>query len=277
MGQQEEVHARHILVRAARRREGERGGQGQDQAIIARLKNGEDFAKLAKEETEDPSGKANGGDLGYFTKDQMVPEFSKVAFKLKKGEISEPVKTQFGWHVIKVEDKRIKPAPKFEEVKPQIAIGRARRRPRWCTSCAPGPRSRSSQGGGEKKPDAAKPDDKKPEIRRRSAAIAAPSNTRHAPALCRASRYVGTSAHPSHHGTPAAPHETPCPPISPLAPKPVPDMPAIAGVRLATAAAGIRYRAHRRAAGAVRKAPRSPACSRSRNAPPRRWNGAARI
>ena len=70
--------------------------------------------------TEDPSGKANGGDLGYFTKEQMVPEFSKVAFELKKGEISGPVKTQFGWHVIKVEDKRTKPAPKFDEVKGQI-------------------------------------------------------------------------------------------------------------------------------------------------------------
>ncbi len=70
--------------------------------------------------TEDPSGKANGGDLGYFTKDQMVPEFSDVAFKLDKGQISEPVKTQFGWHVIKVEDKRVKPVPNFEQVKPQI-------------------------------------------------------------------------------------------------------------------------------------------------------------
>ena len=79
-------------------------------AVIARLKKGEDFAKIAKEMTEDPSGKANGGDLGYFTKEQMVPEFSEVAFKLDKGQISDPVKTQFGWHVIKVEDKRTKPS-----------------------------------------------------------------------------------------------------------------------------------------------------------------------
>jgi len=70
--------------------------------------------------TEDPSGKANGGDLGYFTKDQMVPEFAEAAFKLNKGDISEPVKTQFGWHVIKVEDSRVKPPPTFDEVKPQI-------------------------------------------------------------------------------------------------------------------------------------------------------------
>ena len=88
--------------------------------MIARLKKGEDFAKVAGELTEDPSGKANGGDLGYFSKEQMVPEFSDTAFGLENGQISGPVKTQFGWHVIKVEDKRVKPPPKFEEVKPQI-------------------------------------------------------------------------------------------------------------------------------------------------------------
>ena len=120
IAEEQEVHARHILFRAppvTRRPQGSRGqGQGGD----CRLKKGEDFAKVAGEVTEDPSGKANGGDLGYFTKEQMVPEFSDAAFKLETGQISEPVKTQFGWHVIKVEDKRTKPAPKFEEVKPQI-------------------------------------------------------------------------------------------------------------------------------------------------------------
>jgi peptidyl-prolyl cis-trans isomerase C len=85
-----------------------------------RLNKGEDFAKVAGEVTEDPSGKANGGDLGYFSKEQMVPEFSDIAFGLEPGKISGPVKTQFGWHVIKVEDKRTKPAPKFEDVKAQI-------------------------------------------------------------------------------------------------------------------------------------------------------------
>ena len=121
MGEQKEVHARHILIRAAPGDE-KAGKAAEDKikATIARLKKGEDFEKVAKEVTEDPSGKANGGDLGYFTKEQMVPEFAEAAFKLNKGEISEPVKTQFGWHVIKVEDKRIKPPPTFDEVKPQI-------------------------------------------------------------------------------------------------------------------------------------------------------------
>jgi peptidyl-prolyl cis-trans isomerase C len=121
MGEVQEVHARHILIRATPGDEkASTAAKAKIEAIIARLKKGEDFEKLAKDVTEDPSGKTNGGDLGYFSKEQMVPEFSEVAFKLDKGQISEPVKTQFGWHVIKVEDKRVKPAPKFDEVKPQI-------------------------------------------------------------------------------------------------------------------------------------------------------------
>ena len=121
MGQEQEVHARHILIRAAPDDEkASKAAKEKIEAIIVRLKKGEDFAKVASEVTEDPSGKANGGDLGYFTKEQMVPEFSDVAFKLDKGQISDPVKTQFGWHVIKVEDKRVKPVPTFDEVKPQI-------------------------------------------------------------------------------------------------------------------------------------------------------------
>jgi peptidyl-prolyl cis-trans isomerase C len=116
-----EVHARHILIRAAAGDEkASKEAEDKIKAVIARLKKGEDFAKVASEVTEDPSGKANGGDLGYFTKEQMVPEFADTAFKLEKGQISEPVKTQFGWHVIKVEDKREKKPPTFEEVKPQI-------------------------------------------------------------------------------------------------------------------------------------------------------------
>ncbi len=121
MSDEQEVHARHILIRAAAGDDkANKEAEDKIKAIIARLKKGEDFAKVASETTEDPSGKATGGDLGYFTKEQMVPEFADVAFKLDKGQISEPVHTQFGWHVIKVEDKRKKPAPSFDEVKPQI-------------------------------------------------------------------------------------------------------------------------------------------------------------
>jgi peptidyl-prolyl cis-trans isomerase C len=106
---EEEVHARHILVPT----------EDEAKAILAQLKGGADFAALAKEKSKDP-GAAEGGDLGYFTKEQMVPEFAEVAFKLGKGQLSDPVKTQFGWHIIKVEDKRIRPTPTFEQVKPQI-------------------------------------------------------------------------------------------------------------------------------------------------------------
>ncbi len=106
---EEEVHARHILVTT----------EDEAKAILAQLKGGADFAALAKEKSKDP-GAADGGDLGYFTRDQMVPEFAEVAFKLGNGQLSDPVKTQFGWHIIKVEDKRIKPTPTFEQVKPQI-------------------------------------------------------------------------------------------------------------------------------------------------------------
>jgi peptidyl-prolyl cis-trans isomerase C len=105
----EEVHARHILVPT----------EDEAKAVLAQLKAGADFATLAKEKSKDPGG-ADGGDLGYFTKEQMVPEFAAVAFKLDKGQLSDPVKTQFGWHIIKVEDKRIKPTPTFEQVKGQL-------------------------------------------------------------------------------------------------------------------------------------------------------------
>jgi peptidyl-prolyl cis-trans isomerase C len=121
MGEEKEVHARHILIRAAAGDDkASKEAEDKIKAIIVRLNKGEDFAKVANETTEDPSGKANGGDLGFFSKEQMVPEFSDTAFGLEKGKISGPVKTQFGWHVLKVEETRVKPQPKFEDVKPQI-------------------------------------------------------------------------------------------------------------------------------------------------------------
>jgi peptidyl-prolyl cis-trans isomerase C len=106
---EQEVHARHILVET----------EDDAKAIEAELKKGADFAELAKKKSKDP-GASDGGDLGFFTKDQMVPEFSAVAFALEPGKISDPVKSQFGWHVIKVEEKRSRKAPDFDQVKGQI-------------------------------------------------------------------------------------------------------------------------------------------------------------
>jgi len=110
MKPEEEVRARHILV------------ESEDEAkkIAARVKGGEDFVKVATEVSKDPGSAKDGGDLGFFTKDRMVPEFAEAAFKLQPGQISDPVKTQFGWHIIKVEEKREKPVPTFEEVKDQV-------------------------------------------------------------------------------------------------------------------------------------------------------------
>jgi peptidyl-prolyl cis-trans isomerase C len=107
---QQEVRARHILVKT----------EEEAKAIIAELKSGADFAELAKKKSTDP-GASEGGDLGYFPKDEMVPEFADAAFKLEKGQISEPVHTRFGWHVIKVEDKRDRQVPAFDQVKDQLA------------------------------------------------------------------------------------------------------------------------------------------------------------
>jgi peptidyl-prolyl cis-trans isomerase C len=106
---EQEVHARHILVET----------EDEAKAVEDELKKGADFAELAKKKSKDP-GASDGGDLGFFTKDQMVPEFSAVAFALEPGKISDPVKSQFGWHVIKVEEKRNRKAPDFDQVKGQI-------------------------------------------------------------------------------------------------------------------------------------------------------------
>jgi peptidyl-prolyl cis-trans isomerase C len=110
MSKEEEVRARHILVQT----------EAEAKVILADLKKGGNFEALAKEKSKDPSAAAQGGDLGYFTKEQMVPEFAEVAFKLEKGAISDPVKSQFGWHIIRIEDKRSKSPPPFEQVKDQV-------------------------------------------------------------------------------------------------------------------------------------------------------------
>jgi len=107
---EEEVDARHILVET----------EVTANEVYDKVGKGEDFTKLAVEFSQDPGSKADGGKLGYFTKGQMVKEFEDAAFALKKGEVSKPVKSKFGWHVIKVEDRREKPLPTYDEVKDQI-------------------------------------------------------------------------------------------------------------------------------------------------------------
>ena len=109
MAGEKEVRARHILVET----------EDEAKAILAELKKGTDFAELARLKSKDP-GAAEGGDLGYFTKDQMVPEFSETAFRLESGQLSDPIKTAFGWHIIRTDDKRDRPVPAFEQVKDQI-------------------------------------------------------------------------------------------------------------------------------------------------------------
>ena len=106
---EQEVRARHILVET----------EDEAKGIVEELKKGADFAELAKKKSKDP-GAYDGGDLGFFTKEQMVPEFSAAAFALEPGKISDPVKSQFGWHVIKVEEKRNRKPPDFDQVKGQI-------------------------------------------------------------------------------------------------------------------------------------------------------------
>lgn len=107
---EEEVTASHILV----------AEKAKADDIAAKLKAGGDFAALAKEHSTDPGSKENGGSLGFFGKGQMVPQFEEAAFKLAKGEISAPVQSQFGWHIIKLDDKRTRAAPAFDTVKERI-------------------------------------------------------------------------------------------------------------------------------------------------------------
>ncbi len=110
----EEVNARHILLET----------RPEAEAVIARLGKGEDFAALAKEKSTGPSG-PNGGSLGWFRRGQMVPEFESAAFALKAGEVRAPVRTQCGWHVIKLEERRTSPPPAFEEMAAEFRQGAA--------------------------------------------------------------------------------------------------------------------------------------------------------
>ena len=107
-----EYRARHILVEK----------EDDAKAIVASLKKGGKFDEIAKKQSKDPGSGAKGGDLDWANAGSYVPEFSEALLKLKKGQVSEvPVKTQFGWHVIRLDDTRDAQLPKMEEVKPQIA------------------------------------------------------------------------------------------------------------------------------------------------------------
>lgn len=105
---QEEISARHILV----------GSKKEADDVIVQLKAGVDFAMLANQKSMDKDNK--GGQLGYFTKNMMIPEFGNAVFAMKKGELSAPIKTPFGWHVVLVEDRRLAAPPAFEDVKDQL-------------------------------------------------------------------------------------------------------------------------------------------------------------
>jgi peptidyl-prolyl cis-trans isomerase C len=103
-----EIHARHILVPT----------EEEAKTALKRLMGGDEFATIAKEMSKDPG--SEGGDLGWFTKDRMVPEFADAAFKLEVGQVSDPVKSPFGWHIIEILDKRQKTFPPFDQVKEQV-------------------------------------------------------------------------------------------------------------------------------------------------------------
>ena len=108
---EEEVHAKHILV----------DNEAEAKKIIAQLKDGGDFAALAKQYSKDPSGAQQGGDLGFFKKDEMVPEFATAAFALQPGQVSpEPVHTQFGWHVILLVERRRAEPPSFDQAHDEL-------------------------------------------------------------------------------------------------------------------------------------------------------------
>ncbi len=110
MPAQDEVHARHILL----------SSEDDAKAIKAQLDAGADFETLAKQKSTEPGAAQSGGDLGYFTADKMVKPFADAAFALKVGEISQPIQTQFGWHIIQVLDRRPAAKPTLDELSDQI-------------------------------------------------------------------------------------------------------------------------------------------------------------
>ncbi|MBW1938287.1 MAG: peptidylprolyl isomerase [Deltaproteobacteria bacterium] len=118
----ESVKARHILLKVPEGVNEKAWKEAESKAkdIKKKLENGKDFAELAKKYSDDPGTKDSGGDLGFFTKGRMVPEFESVAFSLKPGELSEPVKTNFGYHIIEVQEKKAASIKNLADVQAQI-------------------------------------------------------------------------------------------------------------------------------------------------------------
>ena len=197
---EEEVHAKHILV----------DNEDQAKKIIADLKGGADFAALAKQYSKDPGAAQQGGDLGFFKKDEMVPEFATAAFAMKPGQVSQqPVHTQFGWHVIMVVERRPRRAADL-----RAGAGRA------APEDDPGRRPEGGRAGPRRGPGG--------EIQ--PGRLAGPRD-----------RYRRTAAGAQEAIRSDRPEETSMAiNVSPLA-VPLPELPPIAGVRLGAVAAGIRY------------------------------------
>ena len=118
----ESAKARHILLKVPEGADEKAWKEAESKAkdIKKKLENGEDFAELAKKYSDDPGSKNKGGDLGFFTKGRMVPEFESAAFSLKPGELSDPVKTNFGYHLIEVQEKKAASTKTLAEVQAQI-------------------------------------------------------------------------------------------------------------------------------------------------------------
>jgi peptidyl-prolyl cis-trans isomerase C len=107
---EEEVRARHILV----------ASKDKARELFEKIAHGSSFAELAKQNSIDPGSKEQGGDLGFFGRGQMVPQFEEAAFRLKPGEVSQPFETQFGWHIIQVDARRERQVPAFEAIKDRV-------------------------------------------------------------------------------------------------------------------------------------------------------------
>ncbi len=118
----ERVRARHILilVKQGAGDDEKKAAKKKAEGLLDRVRKGEDFAKLAGEFSDDPGSKQKGGDLGFFQRNSMIPEFDKAAFALEPGGISGIVETSFGYHIIKVEEKKKAEIPPYETIKEEV-------------------------------------------------------------------------------------------------------------------------------------------------------------